>query len=329
MAPTDSQERGERPALDATLQLLNTMGEGAVPAAAIYGLDGLSGEEIERLATAWPSLDDDVRRRILFALGEAAEASFEFDFNPVGRMALGDPSGAVRALAVDLLWEDTSLDVMEQLLVMVRDDDAVDARVAAAIGLGQFVLMGELEEIDAGAFKRAQEILLDIFDDESEDIEVRRRALEAVSNSTTKRVEQAIHEAYQSDEQRMKVSALFAMGCSADERWAPIVLDELGSDDRELRFEAARAAGELELEDAIPALTQIVFDDDAEIRDVAVWSLGEIGGREAKRVLQDLSEEARASDDDDLLNTIEDAIASANIGGDPALYLLDMDDQDE
>jgi len=329
MASTEGRGRDERPALDTTLQLLNTIGEGPIPAAVIYGLDGLSTEEIERLAPVWPLLDDDVRRRLILALGEAAEASFEFDFNPVGRMALSDASGAVRALAVDLLWEDINPDVMEQLLVMVRDDDAVDARVAAAIGLGQFVLMGELEEFDQSAFRRAQGTLLDIFDDEDEDIEVRRRALEAVSNSTARRVEQAIHEAYQSDEHRMRVSAVFAMGCSADERWAPIVLDELESDDRELRFEAARAAGELELEDAVPALTRIAFDDDTEIRDVAVWSLGEIGGREAKRVLQLLSEEARASEDDDLLNAIEDAIASANLGSDLSLYMLDVDDQDE
>lgn len=327
MALTDNQERSERPALDTTLQSLATLGEGAILAAVIYGLDALSSEEIELLTPVWRGLDDDARRRLILALSEAAESSFEFDFTPVGRMALSDASGAVRAQAVDLLWEDMSRDVLEHLLVMVREDDAVEARVAAAIGLGQFVLLGELGDLDDGTFRRIQELLLTIYDDEDEDVEVRRRALEAVSNSTLKDVERAIREAYQSDDHRMRVSAVFAMGNSADERWAPIVLDEMESDDRELRFEAARAAGELELEDAVPGLVEIAFDDEAEIRDVAVWSLGEIGGREAKRALQELSEDARANEDDDLLSTIEDAIASANLGGDPGLFLLG--DQDE
>lgn len=318
----------ERPALDATLRLLEAAHEGAVPADIIYGLDALTGDDIEVLRPVWLALDEDVRRRVLLALSEAAETNFEFEFNRLARLALEDEAAAVRALGIDLLWEDTSPEVMSLLLGMARDDEATEVRAASASALGAFVLMGELEELDRALFEQAQELLLDLYSNEREDVEVRRRALEAVSNSSHEAVEDAIQEAWHSDDPRMRVSALFAMGRTADDRWAPIVLEELESDDHELRYEAARSAGELELEDAIPALTRIAMEDEVEIRDVAVWSLGEIGGREPLRVLQMLSEEARENEDEDLLNAIEDALATASLGNDSVLRFMNMDDSE-
>ncbi|MFN8377164.1 MAG: HEAT repeat domain-containing protein [Anaerolineae bacterium] len=326
MSATETQGRRERPELEETLRLLDSAGDGAISADVIYGLDSLTSDEIEALTPIWLSLDDDVRRRVVLALSEASETNFEFDFNPFGRFALNDPVPTVRALAVDLLWEDTSLDVMKALVALVHDDESAEVRASAASALGPFVLMGELGELDSAHAEHIQDLLLETYNNEREDIEVRRRALEAVANSGHEAVEDAILEAYHSDEHRMHVSALFAMGRTADDRWTPIVLEELESDDHELRYEAARAAGELELEDSIPVLTRIAFDDEVEIRDVAVWALGEIGGREPMRVLQVLSEEAKESDDEDLMNAIEDAIATANLGKDSSMYLIDFPD---
>lgn len=326
MSSPDPHEQRERPALDETLRLLQLAGEGAVTSDIVYGLNSLTTEEAGVIGASWPSLDEDVRRRVVLALSEAGEADFELDFTAIGRLVLNDPASPVRTLGIELLWEDTSLDVMSALLEMAHADESAAVRAAAASALGPFILMGELGEIDSALFERAQELLLEIYDNEREDTEVRRRALEAVANSSHEAVEDAILDAFQSEDRRLQVSALFAMGRTADDRWAAIVLDELGDEDHELRYEAARAAGELELEDAISALTQIAFDDEVELRDVAVWALGEIGGRESLRVLNQIGDEARENEDEELLSAIEDAIAMASLGGDSAFYLMDADD---
>jgi len=156
-------------------------------------------------------------------------------------------------------------------------------------------------------------------------VEVRRRALESLANSSHDLVATAIAEAYDSEDQRLQISALFAMGRSCDERWSEIVLAELDNEDAEFRYEAARAAGELEIEEAIPALSRFVFDDDVDVRDVAIWSLGEIGGKEAVRILNLLANDAKLNRDRDLAEAIEDALAIAELGG-SNLYMMRLDD---
>lgn len=327
--PLDEERLPERPSLDDTLARLRATGEGVVSAEIVYGLSALSKDEAETVWPTWSALDPDLRRRVIEALTEASETNFDLDFSAIGRAALTDDASEVRTRAIDLLFEDESFDVMLEMLRLVREDTANEVRANAASALGRFVLMGELGGLNQTDFSAIQQTLLSILDDVREDVDVRRRALEAVANSTHDTIEGAIQEAYESDDPRMRVSALFAMGRTANDRWANIVLEELESDDEEMRFESARAAGELELEEAIPALTQIAFGDDVEIRDTAVWSLGEIGGKEALRVLNLLADEAKHNGDDDFLSAVEDAIASATLGGDSTLYMLRMENQDD
>jgi HEAT repeat protein len=78
----------------------------------------------------------------------------------------------------------------------------------------------------------------------------------------------------------------------------------------------------------VPILAQLAFEADVETRDTAIWSLGEIGGKEAVRVLKVLADEAEERDDEDLQAAIEDALASAEVGGDLNLYLLRLDDEE-
>ena len=167
-------------------------------------------------------------------------------------------------------------------------------------------------------------ILIDL----NEDVDVRRRALEAVANCSHEIVDEAIREAYDSEEHRMQISAVFAMGRTYDAQWNEFVLQQLDADDPEMRYEAARAAGELEIEEAVPALTRLALDDDREIKEVAIWSLGEIGSRESARILERLATEAKRLGDDELLEAIEDAIGTASLGS-SSLYLMRLDETDE
>jgi HEAT repeat protein len=94
-----------------------------------------------------------------------------------------------------------------------------------------------------------------------------------------------------------------------------------------MRYEAARAAGELEIEEAVPLLGRLILDDDREILEVVTWSLGEIGGKEAVRILEAMAETAEETDDDVLMEAIEDAIGNASLAdGLFGSYDIDLDD---
>ena len=233
----------------------------------------------------------------------------------------------VREAAVELLWEDESLALMNRLIDMALDDEATAVRAAAASALGRFILLGELGDLPEAETVKAQDAAVSILNNLDEDVDVRRRALEAIANCGHEIVDEAIREAYDSADHRMQISAVFAMGRTYDQQWNEFVLQQLDSDDPEMRYEAARAAGELEIEEAVPALTRLALDNDREIKEVAIWSLGEIGSREATRILERLATEAKRKSDDELLEAIEDAIGTASLGG-GSLYLMRLDDDE-
>ncbi|MEP7294147.1 MAG: HEAT repeat domain-containing protein, partial [Chloroflexota bacterium] len=175
---------------------------------------------------------------------------------------------------------------------------------------------------------KAQDTAISILTHLDEDTDVRRRALEAISNSSHEMLEEAIREAWDSPDRRMQISAVFAMGRSYDDQWNEVVIQQMDSEDEEMRYEAARAAGELEIENAVRALTRLALDDDREIMEVAIWSLGEIASKEATRTLERLATEAKRLRDEELLEVIDEALGTASMGS-TSLYMMRMDDDDE
>jgi HEAT repeat protein len=147
------------------------------------------------------------------------------------------------------------------------------------------------------------------------DIDVRRRALEAISNCSRPEVAELIEDAYKDKDTRMMSSAVYAMGRSCDERWEPIIMKELRNSDSGMRYEAARAAGELEIEAAIPLLGKLLDEPDREIIEAAITALGEIGGGEAQRLLKMIADVAEKDGDDELTEAIEEALAAASLAG--------------
>lgn len=305
---------------------LNALGDSAINAKVYYGLSGLDEEGIAHLAPVWSALSPDYRRKLLLELTEASESNFELNYFALGHLALGDEDADVRAAAVELLWEDETLTLMNRLIRVVADDEAAHVRATAASALGRFVLLGELGDLAEYQANKALDAANAVLNNLDEAIDVRRRALEAVANSSQEFVAEAIGDAYNHADRRMQISAVFAMGRSYDEQWTEAVLRELDSNDPEMRYEAARSAGELELEEAIPRLKRLVFDDDREVKEVAIWSLGEIGGKEALRTLERLAADAVNSDDEEMIEAIEDALSAASLGS-GSLYLMRFDDE--
>lgn len=323
----NNENESTKPDLETTLAALRD-NDGTVTSTLYYGLSSLEPGDIEHVAPVWKGLTPEYRRKLVQELTEASEANFELEYKTLGLYALEDDDPGVREAAVEMLWEDETLALMYRLIDLAQEDEAVGVRAAASSALGRFILLGELGDLPEAETVKAQDAMFSVLDDADEDVDVRRRALEAVANCGNEIVETAIREAYDSPDHRMQISAVFAMGRTYDEQWGEYVRQQLDSDDPEMRYEAARAAGELEVEDAVPALIRLALDNDREIKEVAIWSLGEIGSREAARVLERLATEAKRNGDDELLEAIEDAIGNASLSG-GSMYMMRFDQDEE
>lgn len=314
----------ERPDIATTIAAMQ-VGDERVPSSTVYyGLSGLTRDEVTRaIAPIWVTLSVDYRRKLLRSMVEFSEADVALDYREIGLFGVTDTDGSVREAAVDVLWEDTSAEVLDLMIHLAVQDPHTLVRAAGTGALGRFILMGELGELDEINTKRAQQTAIQLYKDPAQDTLVRRRALEAIAHSSLPFVSKAIKEAYENADHDLRISAVYAMGKSCDTRWEDIILTEIDSDDPEMRFEAARAAGEIELQAAVPKLGQMLEDVDDEVQQAAVWSLGEIGGREATRLLTSLAD--ALDEDDELLQIVEEALESASIAGGDWLPVFDND----
>jgi len=294
------------------------------PPAELYHFSDLDKKELAALEALWPEVPLERRRGFIHDLGEISEANFEVMFEAVFRLGLEDEDGEVRAASIRNLWEVEEPDLIAPLIELMQHDPDPNVRAAAASALGRFVYLGELEEIPGAQARRVEDMLLASLRGQDE-LEVRRRALEAVGFSARPEVAQLIAEAYASSEPKLRVSAIFAMGRSADTRWAPQVCAELENGTPEMRFEAARAAGELELTQAAPALEQLAEDGDSQVREAAIWSLGQVGGDHAQRVLTRLLRDA----DEDEQDFIQEALDNLAFNDDLHSFSLLTFDEDD
>jgi HEAT repeat protein len=291
----------------------------------LYSLSGMTRERLVRFREVWPGIEADRRRLLMNKLVELTELSFEVNFDPIFLVALGDDDSQVRAGAIDGLWENEDQALIGPLVHLLRADEASNVRAAAAVALARFVLLGELEKIDRAPAMLAEQALLESLRTAEEDLEVRRRAVEAIAYSGEAGVREIIEAAYYDEDERMQVSALAAMGRSADPYWSKLLVRELDNSNPEHRFEAARACGELESRQAVSQLIQVSMGDpDREVQQAAVWALGRIGGREAREALEAFYE----SEDEILGQAAAEALDEMDVLGEGLAIPL-FDDFDE
>ena len=252
-------------------------------------LSGPSRNEIQSFAALWPTLTLERRRQTIAKMVEQCEERFDVDYGALFRTCLVDPDAEVRRSAIDGLWEDEGVDLVNILIRMMQTDPDTLVRATAASSLASFVYLAECDELEPTRAARVRPALEQTISNPEEDPEVVRRAVEAISFINDDRVRDIIERTYTQRDEQMRGSALFAMGRNADPYWADIVIDELGSASAVMRFEAARASGELQLKRAVPLLIGLVQDTDPEVQNMAVWALGQVGGKEAEATLQQLS----------------------------------------
>ena len=252
----------------------------------LANLSDLSPEEADIFRREWPGIDVTRRRQIVGRLAELAEDNFELAFDDVFRSCLSDADGEVRVKAIEGLWGCEERSLIDPLIRLLLEDAEDSVRAAAADGLGRFAMLAELGKLPESDAEKVEEALLTAFNKGNEQLDVRRRVLEAISPLTKPQVEEMIRQAYRSDSLEFQVSAMYAMGRNCNPGWLPVLLKELRNPHLELRFEAVRACAELEAEEAVPHLIELTRDNDAEVRISAIEALGQIGGSEAREGLQ-------------------------------------------
>ena len=292
----------------------------------IYRLSDVSDDDLAALKRTWSSVPAWRRQAIMEDIEEIGVNDYVLSFEAFARLGLQDSEPRVRELAVRTLWEYELLDLVPTFIDMMESDEDVEVRAAAATALGQYVYLGEIEELPASKLHKIEEKLLQTTTGQNP-ILVRRRALESLGFSSRDELPALIEAAYFSDSNEWLASALFAMGRSANRIWNSSVISKLTSDVPDVLVEAVRAAGELEIREAVPRLMNLLAVEDADVRWAAIWSLSQIGGEGVRERLEELYD---LTDDDEEADFIDSALENLDFTEDIPLFdLLEVEDEDE
>ena len=273
----------------------------------LHRFSDIDPADLAALHIAWPNMDPERRINLLQDLEDLADTDTVVSFDDLARFALEDPEPKVRGVAIRLLWETNDEKLIPIYIKMMKTDPDELVRAGAATGLGLFVFLGELEEIQGPNYKKVFTSLLAVYHGQDKPI-VRRRAVESLGFSSHEEVPAIIKEAYASPDKDWQASALFAMGRSADERWEKQILAKLDSPEADVQLEAVRAAGELELQSARKTILDLLKKPeelDVDLRGAAVWAISQVGGQGVRERLEKLAE---AADDEDESYFIDEAL---------------------
>ena len=281
-------------------------------------LSSINSEELQLFKEVWPTIERKRRQQAVSRLVALAEENFELDFDNVFKNCLDDPDAEVRSRAIDGLWENEEPSLINTLLNLLEHDRSERVQAATAAALGRFVMLAEHQKLHSSYSSRIYQALLAAIGDNSQALEVRRRALEAIAPMGSPKVEKAISEAYHNGHPKLRASSIYAMGKNCNPAWLPILLKELANADAEIRYEAAGACGEIGEEEAVPYLTNLVEDPDLEVQLATIQALGKIGGTEAKNRL----EQCLDDDSEVIQQAAEQALRELNEGEEPLSFSL-------
>jgi len=249
------------------------------PSSAAIISDSLSSLSLER------------EKQLLDHLINVSEDRFDVNFDELFARKLQSERPEIRELSIKGLWECNERSLISTLLDLLKKDDADDVRIAAAIGLRKFSVLAQEGKLLDRDSSNIYQSLIAILDDDSYEmenefpIEIRRRAIEALSPYDDPKVHEIILDNYHSLDERLRASAIFSMGENGDSDWIPYILDEMDNSNPEIRFEAAGAAGRIGDESLIPDLARMGNDDSFEVVSQVITALNLIGGSNSIKVL--------------------------------------------
>ena len=293
----------------------------------------LDPKSLQLFMDVWPSVKPNRKLLLLDELVSHLNSDTLVSYEEIGKALLYDSDGEVRARAIALLAESNDPKLVSQLVDIFLNDADLAPRMEAANLLGEFVLLGELEELDEDKKSQVEDALIAVIRSEDNPA-LRKRALEALGYSSRDEMVNIIETAFHREEAGWVASALRAMGRSHDNQWNDDVVSKLLEDDPRIRFAAAEAAGELAIQEAGPILLQMLEDEeeDDDVVSAAIWSLSQIGGEDARIYIVNLIEQ---TEDEDLVEFLEDALENLDFNEELDKFDLlslnedDLEDLDE
>jgi len=289
----------------------------------------LDPKSLRLFKDVWPSVKPARKLLLLDALLEHFDSDNIVSYEGIGRALLNDLDGEVRARAIRLLAESDDPKLVGVLTEILVDDFELAPRLEAALLLGEFILLGELEAIKAELQRKAEDALITIIRSD-ENASLRKACLEALGYSSRPEIVNLIEAAFHRDDPTWVATALLAMGRSHDERWNEDVVSLLLDEDPLIQAAAAQAAGELAIQEAGPILLKLLLEDeevDDDVVKAAIWSLSQIGGDDARIYLLNLIEQ---TEDEDLVEYLEDALENLDFTEELNKFdLLSLDTDDD
>lgn len=282
--------------------------------------------ELQTLQEVWPRVGLSRKLSLLEELESLAEQDTLVSFDDFARPLLNDPDASVRIHALRLLNDSEDVKLIPILLHLLKQDADVNVRAESAATLGNFVALGELEEIPEATYRQVQDGLLESAHGEDQ-TRVKRHALESLGFSSDEDVVKLIEFALNKRDSDWQASALTAIGRSADDRWEEEVLLGLTDADTRVRMAAVQAAGNLALKSARTILLRMLEEeDDDDVISSVIWSLSQIGGEDVRTYLENLLDQAEEEDQAEFL---EEALDNLSFTEDLARFELMSFNPDE
>lgn len=299
-----------------------------IPQAYLSYYSDLDAPSLNLFLNAWKNVPSKRKTLLLDKLTAYLDEDTIVSFEDLGRALLDDPDAEVRARALGLLAESDDPGLVDKLLRIFQADTDLAPRLKAANLLGEFVLLGELEELDEKYLHRIEEALIAVIRSD-ENPALRRQAVESFGYSGRDDAVGILESAYEREDPLWVASALRAMGRSHDNRWDDSVVSKLLDSDPRVRYAAAEAAGELSIEEAAPVMLKMLEDEEEDdtVTMAAIWALSQIGGEDARTYILSLLE---STDDEETTEFLEDALENLDFNEQLNRFdLLSLDEDDD
>ena len=299
-----------------------------IPSGHLSYYSDLDPKSLRLFLDVWSSVPQNRKLLLLDSLIKHLDEDTIVSYEDIGKALLTDPDAEVRACALGLLVESDDPKLVDTLLKIFQADADLAPRLKAAKLLGEFILMGELEELDEAHLHKIEEALIAVIRSD-ENPSLRRAAVEAFGYSGREESVAILESAYEREDPQWVASALCAMGRSHDNRWDENVTNKLLDPDPRVRHAAAEAAGELSIEEAAPIMLKMLEDEeeDDDVTMAAIWALSQIGGEDTRAYILNMIEN---SDDEDVTEFLEDALENLDFNEQLNKFdLLSLDEDDD
>jgi HEAT repeat protein len=299
-----------------------------IPQSHLQYYSDLDPKSLRLFMDVWSSVKPERKLLLLDALLVNLDSDNIVSYEEIGRALLRDADGEIRTRAIGLLAEANDPRLAETFSNIFLNDPELAPRMEAAQLLGEFVLLGELEELDADIQREVEDALIKVIRREDTPA-LKRLAIESLGYTAREEAVGIIESAFQRADPAWIASALRAMGRSHDNRWDDDVVSKLLDEDPRIRSAAVQAAGELSIEAAGPILLQMLEnleEEEDEVITATIWALSQIGGEDARIYLLNLIEQ---TEDEEMTAFLEDALENLDFNEEMDKFdLLSLDEDD-